>query len=78
MADAGVLCNQLLKLRVSAIPGAAVQEGKESQDAFMASLTSKQDSKSLMPADSAFRMLSSVPEPSPEGVTRPVSWSALG
>ena len=34
----------------------------------MASLTSKQDSKSLMPADSAFRMLSSVPEPGPEGV----------
>ena len=43
-----------------------MQEGKESQDAFMASLTSKQDSKSLMPAASAFRMLSSVP--GPEGV----------
>ena len=47
----------------------------------MASLTSKQDSKSLMPADSAFRMLSSVPEPGLKVCDvrlRPTSGTALG
>ncbi|CAL5224700.1 g7427 [Coccomyxa viridis] len=45
----------------------AMQEGGESHDSFMASLTSQNDSRSLMPADSAFRMVSSVPAQSSEG-----------
>ena len=46
----------------------AVQEGGESHDSFMASLTSHNDSRSLLPADSAFRMVSSIPAQSSEGV----------
>lgn len=48
-----------------------MQEGGESHDSFMASLTSQNDSRSLMPADSAFRMVSSVPAQSSEGVISP-------
>ena len=46
-----------------------MQEGGESHDSFMASLTSQNDSRSLMPADSAFRMVSSVPAQSSEGMS---------
>ena len=46
---------------------APAQEGQESHDAFMASLTSHKDSQSLMPADSAFRMVSSVPADGEKG-----------
>lgn len=44
-----------------------VQEGEESHDSFMASLTSHNDSRSLMPAESAFRMVSSLPPQGTEG-----------
>ena len=47
-----------------------MQEGEESHDSFMASLTSHQDSRSLMPADSAFRMVSSMPAQGKEGGRR--------
>lgn len=46
-----------------------MQEGGESHDSFMASLTTDNDSRSLMPADSAFRMVSSIPAHSSEGAS---------
>lgn len=38
-----------------------MQEGERSQGSFMANLLGPQDGGSLMPADSAFRMISTVP-----------------
>ncbi|KAK9904958.1 hypothetical protein WJX75_006442 [Coccomyxa subellipsoidea] len=41
----------------------AAEEGEQSQGSFMASLMGQRNNGSLMPADSAFRMVSSVPPP---------------
>ncbi len=54
-----------------------MQEGGESHDSFMASLTSQNDSRSLMPADSAFRMVSSVPAQSSEGASHSLAASLI-
>ncbi len=40
-----------------------MQEGEQSEGSFIASLMGQRNNGSLMPADSAFRMVSSVPPP---------------
>ena len=45
------------------VPACALQEGEQSEGSFIASLMGQRNNGSLMPADSAFRMVSSVPPP---------------